>query len=436
MEKIKIVDIHKNSIAEEVGIEAGDCLISIDDNEVKDIIDYKLMTSDDCFVMQIEKQNKEIWDVEIERDVDDQIGLEFENVTINEPIQCKNNCIFCFMAQMPKGMRDTLYFKDDDYRLSFLDGNYITLTNVSDDELNRIVSLHLSPINISIHSINPDVRQKLMSNPNAKNILNQLEVLKKGDIEINAQIVLVRDYNDKEDLDNTLNHLLDYGENLTSISVVPVGLTKFRDNLVKLKPFDKESAIETIDIIEKYRAKFKEKYGYATVYPSDEFFILAEREIPEIDYYERLLQYENGVGIVSSLVDDVSNDLKRLSKKHIQNIKGYEAICVSGVLAYEYMKKVFDMINEKIPQIKIEVKKIENEFFGKSITVTGLLTASDLFRELDNKDFDNLIIPSIMQNDGVFLDDYTISDVENKLKCNIILTHSDSFLKDLLDAFC
>ena len=260
-------------------------------------------------------------------------------------------------------------------------------------------------------------------------------MLKKGDIEINAQIVLVRDYNDKDDLDNTLNDLLEYGENLTSISVVPVGLTKFRKNLTKLKPFDKESALETIDIIEKYRAKFKEKYGYSTVYPSDEFFILSGREMPEIDYYERLLQYENGVGIVSCLLDDVKNDLKKLSKKDIQSIKGYEGVCVSGVLAYDYMRRVFDMIEEKIPQIKVRVKKIENEFFGKSITVTGLLTAGDLFREIENKEFDNLIIPSIMQNDGVFLDDYTISDVENNLKCNVILTHSDRFLKDLIDAF-
>ncbi len=418
--KIKIDNVLKDSIAFEVGIEKGDFLLSIDKKEIKDILDYKFLTASDYFTLEIEKRELgEIWDIEIEKEPYEELGLIFESITIDEPRQCKNNCIFCFMAQMPKGLRETLYFKDDDYRLSFIEGNYVTLTNMREEDLDRVINLGIHHINISIHTTNGDLRKDMLKNPNASKILSQLKKLKDNNITFNGQIVLCKGFNDGEELEKTLEDLLLFESSLTSLSVVPVGLSKYRENLTFINPFTKDDAVKTIDIIDKFREKFFKKSGKHTLYPSDEFFILGEKRLPDLDYYEEFLQYENGVGMMSSFYYEAGEYLKSI--KPSKKKRGSYTIA-TGILAYPFIKDLSCSIMEKA-NVDIKVIPVKNEFFGDKITVAGLLCGEDIINALkDIKGCENLLLSESMFKDGnnLFLDDKKIEDVENILKVNII----------------
>ncbi|WP_066502820.1 DUF512 domain-containing protein [Abyssisolibacter fermentans] len=428
-----IENVKKDSIAEEMGIETGDIILSINGNEIKDIIDYKFNISDDYIVVEILKQNEEIWELEIEKDYDEDIGIEFTNPLIDRAKSCRNKCIFCFIDQLPKGMRKTLYFKDDDSRLSFLQGNFITLTNMSDEEIDRIVKYRISPINISVHTTDPELRVKMLNNKNAGNIYDRLRKLNEANIDMNCQIVLCPGINDGERLDRTINDLFDFYPNISSVAIVPVGLTKFREGLFDLGTFDKESSREFLDYIEKKQKEFLKEVGSRFVFASDEFYILDGREIPEYDEYEGFPQIENGIGLMRRLKEEVTNELEKVELEYLIPKKYTIA---TGVLAYDFMKSLSKQVIDKISNLNIEVIEIKNKYFGESITVTGLITGTDLIEQLKDKNIGNgLLITKSMLRSGedVFLDDITIKDVEDALNTKVYL--SDNRGKNFVELF-
>ncbi|WDV47585.1 DUF512 domain-containing protein [Clostridiaceae bacterium M8S5] len=420
-----IENVRKDSIAEELGIEKGDIILSVNDNQINDIIEYKYHISDDYVKMEILKPNNEVWELEIEKEYDEDIGIEFTNPLIDKAKSCKNKCVFCFIDQLPKGMRKTLYFKDDDSRLSFLQGNFITLTNMSDEEIDRIVRYRISPINISVHTTDPELRIKMLNNKNAGKLHERLKKLNEANIDMNCQIVLCPGINDGKHLDKTIDDLFEFYPNISSVAIVPVGLTKYREGLFDLEIFNNESAGELLDYIEEKQKGFIKKIGSKFVFASDEFFILDGREIPSYNEYEGFPQIENGVGLVRKFKEEIERTLDDI------NIKGEKTktyTIATGVLAYEFMKEVAELVTDKIGDIEINVAKIKNKFFGDSITVVGLITGQDLIEQLkDTHIGDGLIISSAMLRSGeeVFLDDMTVSDIEKALSTKIYISNND-----------
>lgn len=430
----KIKSVMPGSIAEELEIEAGDLLLAVNDVEIKDVFDYHYYLNEEYIVVLIQKPDGEQWELEIEKEYEEDLGIEFEQGLMDEYRSCRNKCVFCFIDQMPPGMRETLYFKDDDARLSFLQGNYITLTNMSEEDLERILLYKLSPVNISIHSMNPELRCKLLHNRFAGDALKKLKRLYEGQIEMNSQIVLCRDLNDGKELDFSIEELAKLYPYMRSLSVVPVGITKYREGLEPLKKFEKEHANQVIDQIEAWQEQFLEKLGTRFVFASDEWYIVAGRELPEEDYYEGYGQIENGVGMVRSLVEEVKSGLEDFAgsdeKKKIST--------ATGKLAAPIIKECAAYINQKFPNIEIQVCTIENEFFGKDITVAGLITAQDIMKQLKNVDLgEYLILPSTMLRSGeeVFLDDYTVEDLKKTLQIPIRIVESDgmSLIKAIVE---
>jgi len=427
MELKKIVDsrnvierVKSGSIAEEMNIEAGDILLSINGNEVKDIIDYKFLISDEFVEVEVEKKNGEVWVLEVEKEFDEDLGIEFTNPLIDRAKSCRNKCIFCFIDQLPKGMRETLYFKDDDSRLSFLQGNFITLTNMSDEEIDRIIKYRISPINVSVHTTNPELRIKMLNNKNAGKLLSILRRFKEADLKVNCQIVLVKGVNDGMELERTINDLSSLYPSVESVAVVPVGLTKYRDNLHVIEPFDRESSMEVLDYILNKQNELLDKLGTRFAFASDEFFVMADYPIPKFDEYEGFPQIENGVGLMRNFEYEVEKELKSINN-NIDLKKSY--IIATGTLAYDFMCKIRDMILNKFNNLKLEVVAVENEFFGRLITVSGLVIGGDLVKKLSEyKGFDGIIIPkSMLRGDTeIFLDDLTVSDIERKLNAKII----------------
>lgn len=339
-----IKSVTPGSIAEEMEIEAGDYLLEVNGTTIVDIFDYQLLCMDEFIDVVIEKSNGEQWELEIEKDENEELGLEFENGLMDEYRSCCNKCMFCFIDQMPPGMRETLYFKDDDSRLSFLQGNYITLTNMNENDVDRIIRYNLSPINISVHTTNPKLRCKMLNNRFAGDKLKYIDRLNAADVEMNGQVVLCKNVNDKEELERTISDLEKYIPNMRSVSIVPSGLTKFRDGLYPLELFEKEDACAVIDIIEKWQKHFYEKYGIHFIHASDEWYILAEREMPEEERYDGYLQLENGVGMIRSFIEEV--------KDYLDSIEGDDRVInvstISGVLAYDTIKSSCDKINKKL----------------------------------------------------------------------------------------
>ena len=386
-----IKSVTPGSIAEEMEIEAGDYLLEVNGTTIVDIFDYQLLCMDEFIDVVIEKSNGEQWELEIEKDENEELGLEFENGLMDEYRSCCNKCMFCFIDQMPPGMRETLYFKDDDSRLSFLQGNYITLTNMNENDVDRIIRYNLSPINISVHTTNPKLRCKMLNNRFAGDKLKYIDRLNAADVEMNGQVVLCKNVNDKEELERTISDLEKYIPNMRSVSIVPSGLTKFRDGLYPLELFEKEDACAVIDTIEKWQKHFYEKYGIHFIHASDEWYILAEREMPEEERYDGYLQLENGVGMIRSFIEEV--------KDYLDSIEGDDRVInvstISGVLAYDTIKSSCDKINKKFPNVNVHVYKIINDYFGHSITVTGLLTGQDICSQLSGKELgDNLLLPT------------------------------------------
>ena len=412
-----------DSIAEEMGIEAGDKLININDHIIEDVFDYHYYVNDEELVLLIQKPNGEEWELEIEKDYEEDLGIEFQQGLMDEYRSCRNKCVFCFIDQMPKGMRDTLYFKDDDSRLSFLQGNYITLTNMSDHDVDRIINYHLEPINISFHTTNPELRCQMLHNRFAGEALKKVDKLYEAGIQMNGQIVLCKGMNDGEELEKSIHDLTAYLPHLQSVSVVPVGLTKYRDGLCELEPFTKEDAECVLDTIEKWQKIIYEAYGTHFIHAGDEWYILAEREIPSEDSYDGYLQLENGVGMIRLLLDEFEDAYEALDGDERER----EVSVATGVLAYPYLKTILDRLQEKYPNITTHLYEIQNHFFGERITVSGLITAQDLINQLKEKPLgETLLIPCNMLRDGeeVFLDDITVSQVKESLQVQVDIVKS------------
>lgn len=431
VEKRHIVKcVETGSIAEELGISSGDILISINNTRPKDIFDYQFLMNDSEITVIIRKPNGEEWELEIEKDFNEDLGIEFEEGLMDCYSSCRNKCMFCFIDQMPKGMRETLYFKDDDARLSYLQGNYITLTNLKDEDIDRIILYKLAPINISVHTTNKELRAKMLSNRFAGDALVKMQKLFENGIEMNSQVVCCKGYNDGAELEKTIQDLASYMPYMLSLSIVPVGLTKFRDGLAPLEKFLKEDARAVLDIIHKYQAIYLEKFGTRFVHASDEWYLTAELPIPKADAYEEYGQIENGVGMLRSFIDEFEeyyNTLEGDDRSGIVSI-------ATGKLAAKIMKDLTMRLIVKYPNIKVEVFEITNEFFGPDITVAGLLTGQDIMNQLNGKELgDYLILPSVLLRNGeeVLLDDYTLTDLEKTLQTKIRIVQSDG--KSLID---
>lgn len=427
---VKIFDVTTGSHADKAGIKKGETLLSINSNEIVDVLDYRFYQVNRKLTLEVEDENKNVRTIEMTKGEYEEIGLEFETYLMDKQHSCRNKCIFCFIDQLPKGMRESLYFKDDDSRLSFLFGNYITLTNITEHEIDRIIKMHISPINVSVHTTNPELRCKMMNNRFAGDTLKYLKRFADAGITLNCQIVSCPGINDGDELVRTLTDLENLGVNMTAI--VPVGLTRYRENLYPLVPYNKETAGQTIDIIEKMGDECVKKHGRRIFFPGDEFYLLAEREIPSPEFYEDFSALEDGIGMIAYLTDDVGWKLEELDADESLCHKVTIA-CGEGV--FPYMKRIMSMINEKFPNITINTRAIKNNFFGGGVNVSGLVTGGDLIDQLRGDDLgDRLIIPSSMlrfEND-LFLDDVSTDDVEQKL--NITLVPINNNGNDLVEA--
>ena len=433
MRKHIIKDIVPGSIAEEMEIEPGDYLVSINDEEIKDILDYKFQIFDEYITLVIEKKNGEEWDLEIEKEANEDLGIIFPEQLIEKPRSCANKCIFCFMDQLPDKVRNTLVFKDDDFRLSFITGNYVTLTNSGYKDLDRIIRYHLSPINISVHATDPEVRSMMLNNKTAYKVIEYIKYLREHDIKINAQIVLCPNINDGKVLDKTIKELSEYAPNLQCIAIVPVGLTKYREGLYPLTVFDKEGASRTIDQINGWQAKFREKYGFNLVYLADEFYVKAEREIPEFKDYDDFPQLGDGIGMLAYFKKNFDSYLKRFKPKKVNKVVSI----ASGKIVYNFMRARMDELEKKFEGLKINLYPIENTFFGPEITVTGLITGGDLITQLKDKELGEYLIlcGDMLKDDAdIFLDDVTLDEVKEKLNIEIKVNNDGGIgiIKDIL----
>ncbi len=440
MEKKHIINrVLPGSIAEELEIEAGDILLSIDNTEIEDIFDYQFLVQDTYIEVLIQKPDGEQWLLEVDKEFDEDLGIEFENGLMDEYRHCHNKCIFCFIDQMPKGMRETLYFKDDDSRLSFLQGNYVTLTNMSDHDIERITRYHLSPINISFQTMNPKLRCEMLNNRFAGEALKKVDTLYEAGITMNGQIVLCKGVNDGEELEYSIKELTKYLPNLESVSVVPVGLSKYREGLYPLEPFSKEDAEKVIDTIESWQKKIYAEYGMHFIHASDEWYILAQREMPEAERYDGYLQLENGVGMMRLMMEEFKEGMDELAEHRPlpdDSMVG-ELSMATGLLAYPYIEKMARAMEENFPKLRIHVYPIRNEFFGENITVSGLLTGQDIEKQLKGKALGSrLLLPQNVLRSGeeVFLDDFTKTDLEKSLQVpiNIVKSSGCDFIDSIL----
>lgn len=439
--RITISSVQAGSVAMDAGIEAGDVLLYINGEEVQDIFDYRFLTTESTLLLEIEKKNGELWEIELEKDEYEDLGLEFEDPLISGAKSCTNKCIFCFIDQLPRNMRETVYFKDDDTRLSFLTGNYVTLTNMSRKELDRIVRYRMSPVNVSVHTTNPELRIKMLGNRFAGDILEKMKVLTNGNITVNAQIVLCRGVNDGAELDRTLKDLSELYPGIASISVVPVGLTKWREGLHKLTPFDSVSSAAVIRQVEGWQDRFLSLYGTRLVYLADELYISSGIQLPGYNEYEGFPQIENGVGLMSLLIYEFYEYLnirqdeigRQFSEKHDSRIVSI----ATGICAYGHIKELAQELEKRYNKLKVTVYPIKNEFFGENVTVTGLLTGGDIVRQLENKMLGcELLISRSMLKAGeeLFLDDYTIESLKSGLgtQVTIVENNGEDFIKKIL----
>lgn len=418
----KVNRVLPGSLAEKCGILPGDTIISINGKEVCDYLDYMFLSANEQLNIELQDRTVDLINEDYEP-----LGIEFDTLLIDEPRSCRNKCIFCFIDQLPPNMRESCYFKDDDYRLSFLQGNYVTLTNMSDSDLDRIIDYAIPRINVSVHTTNPELRCKMLNNRFAGKIMEQLKRFSGSGMQINCQIVLCRGYNDDAELDRTISDIYSLGDSVESLSIVPVGLSAHRDGLAELKPFDKDSSAQVIKQVSKWQKKFKEERDINFVYLADEFYIMAEEEIPKHFEYDGFPQIENGVGLCSSLKWEFDDALDMCEDKTVQS----EKTVVTGYLAYDF---IFGLVSQ-LGSDKIRVKKIKNTFFGEKITVSGLVTGGDIINQLKGKDLGKyLLIPVSMlkHEEDVFLDNVTIADVERELDIKVRVVANDGF--ELLDA--
>lgn len=426
---VKITDIEAGSLAAKKGVQSGDVLVSINENEVFDVLDYRFYLSEKKVELKLLRDGEE-YKVSMKKGEYDDIGLGFETPLMDKKHSCKNGCIFCFIDQNPDGLRESLYFKDDDSRLSFIHGNYITLTNMTQTDVDRIVKMRFSPINISVHTTNPELRVKMMKNKRSGEVLKYLDDFKNAGLSMCGQIVLCKGINDGEELLRSMNDLSAYFPEMSSVAIVPAGLTKFRDKLFPLTDFNAEEAGRVIDMIDSVAEKMLQLHGSRMFFAADEFYIKAKRPIPEEEYYEGYPQIENGVGMIRSFLtdfdiawEDISDMSDSLSEKRIVSVATAKA-------AYPFIKKSCDMLSGFIKNLEINVYEIINEFYGESITVTGLLTGCDMYRQLTDKALgEELFIPenSLKADEDVFLCGMTLEELSQNLGVKVTPLDSDGY---------
>lgn len=441
-------EVVPGSIAEEMGIAVGDVLLAVNDHEIEDVFDYRYLMKDEYVEVLVRKADGEEWLLEIDKDYDEDLGVEFENSLMSDYRSCSNKCIFCFIDQMPPGMRETLYFKDDDSRLSFLQGNYITLTNMSEHDVERIIRMQLAPINISVQTTNPELRCKMLNNRFAGEKLRFLDRFYEGHVEMNAQIVCCKGVNDGEELRRSITDLMKYLPFLRSVSVVPAGITKYREGLYPLELFTKEEAETIIDMIEAYQKICFDQYGLHFVHASDEFYLLAERDLPEEERYDGYIQLENGVGMMRLFREEFAAAMRGIvndqdGQQRLRDMDRTLTIA-TGKLASFVIREAAEELCRVCPRLTIRVCPIRNDFFGETITVAGLVTGQDLIAQLKERQLagenlgDTLLLPSNMLRSGeqVFLDDVTVQDVERALGLSVIVAETTgyAFVEAVLNA--
>ena len=423
--------VEENSYAYEAGLEPGDKLLTINGNDFRDVLEYRYLLSEPVVTLEVEKKDKTIEIIEIENDYED-IGLVFPDDLIGDAQSCTNKCIFCFIDQLPKGMRETVYFKDDDTRLSFLQGNYVTLTNMSDEDLDRLIKMHVSPINVSVHTTNPKLREMMLHNRFAGKCYSIMQRFAKNHIYMNCQIVLCPGINDKAELDRTISDLSKLYPYVESVSAVPVGLTRDREGLCELTPYTKETSKEVIDQVSAWQEKLLKTLGTRLIYLSDEFYINAGVKVPDSDTYEGFPQIENGVGLVASMREEFYSGLK-FAPKEIDD--RYVAL-VTGEMVYDFIKGLCDELMSRYQNLKIDVQAIRNDFFGGGVSVTGLVCGGDIINQLKT-DAKILFIPDVMlrDNDMIFLDDVEVYELEEKLNVKVytILNDGYDFIEKIID---
>lgn len=423
---VRITTVQKGSIADSCGIKAHDILVSINKNEINDVLDYRFYLTDKNITLTFIRDGRE-YSTTVSKSEYDDIGLDFETPLMDNKHSCKNKCIFCFIDQLPKGMRETLYFKDDDSRLSFLHGNYITLTNMTENDIDRIIKMHISPVNVSVHTTNPDLRVKMMKNKHAGEVLSYLDKLAAANIKIHAQIVLCKGINDGDELVRSLCDMEKYYPSLESLSVVPSGLTKYRDRLFPLTNFTREDSIAVISLVNSIGDKCKEKYGTRLFYCADEFYLKAGLDIPDDEYYEEYSQIENGVGMIRSLISEFSYEMSFIEDYPLDAINR-EVSIATGVASFPFISSIAKQLEQKCSGLKCHVYEIENNFFGRTITVSGLLTGIDIYEQLKDKQLgDVLLIPenTLKADEDRFLCNMTLKELEDKLRVKIIPSEND-----------
>ena len=425
---VVITDVLPKSRAEKAGIKTGDVLISINQKEINDVLDYRFYLANKEIDVAVFRDNEDLSFHIVKKEYDD-IGLDFETPLMDKKHSCENKCVFCFIDQLPKGMRKTLYFKDDDSRLSFLHGNYVTLTNMHERDIDRIIDMHISPVNVSVHTTNPELRKTMMHNKRAGEVLSYLKKLADAGISLCCQIVLCKGLNDGEELDRSLHDLIALYPALTSVAIVPAGLTKFRDQLYPLERFSPDECAAVIKQINAYGDWCKQQYGTRIVFPSDEFYITAGLPLPDDDFYEDYSQIENGVGLLTDMRSGIDFELDDISPyaeyKAPRNIS-----IATGYAAYDHICVISKKLEESFDGLRINVYKIKNNFFGDSITVSGLLTGKDISEQLEGCELGDelLFSSSALRADGeVFLDDMTPDELSKKLKTPVRATESDGY---------
>ncbi len=421
-----ISKVVEDSLAWKMGIEEGDILLKVNHEEIEDIIEYMFLISEEFLELEIRKKNGSIKVISINKEYDEDLGLEFQNPIIDKTKSCKNNCIFCFVDQLPPNMRKTLYFKDDDSRLSFLQGNFVTLTNMTDEDIDKIIRFRISPINVSIHTTDPTLRVKMLKNKKSGNVYERLKKLANAGIEINGQIVLCPNVNDNKNLDKTIKDLANLYPNISSLAIVPVGITKFRDGLYPLESFNKDQSKIVVKQVKEWQKKLLKDLGTRFAFLSDEFYVLSDEDMPDYEDYEGFPQLENGVGLIREFEHNFTNTLKDISEKKCINSKTISI--VTGKSAEKFIKEVCRQIQRKFNCINFNVYSLENIFFGKTITVSGLLTGSDIINGLKDKELgDVVLIPDSMlkKEEDIFLDDFSVEDVSQILNVPLVVCPVD-----------
>lgn len=431
----EIQSVAPHSPARRAGVKAGETLTHINGKPIVDVLDYKFYSYDTKLELTLRRPDGSEHTVRLRKREGEDLGLEFPTYLMDRARSCANRCIFCFVDQMPPGMRKSLYFKDDDARLSFLLGNYLTLTNLSPREIQRIIDLRISPINVSVHTTDPDLRERMLKNPRAGESVAVMRRFAEHGITMNCQIVSCPGLNDGPALDRTLDDLAGMFPAVNSVSVVPVGVTKYREGLYPLETYTKETAAALVDQVEQFAARHLEKNGTRLVWCSDELYLLAGRELPPEDYFEEFTQLDNGVGMLRLLTEEFRRALNLMEPEELAEVRPFAI--ATGVSAAPFLEKLVELAGEKCPAVRGKVYPIVNRFFGETITVAGLVTGGDLIEQLRGKDLgERLLIPASMLRAGerVFLDDVTLDDAERELGVPVLPVAQDGY--ELLDAIC